>query len=151
MSNRITPSDGWRDRAACAGMDTDDFYPEYAGKGRPEALDICDACPVRIACAQDAVECGDYWGIRGGVVIPSATGRARREGVAKLESVAAGKRVAPAVPALTPATKRRLTEAEISIIVHLRSKGWTHRAIADHVGVHRNSVDNLIRRLRNAS
>lgn len=46
--------DRWHDRAACAGMDSDLFFPEV-GQSTSEAKAICEACPVRDAC--------DEWGI----------------------------------------------------------------------------------------
>ena len=62
----------WQARAACAGMDTEMFYPP----GHHPAIDhvwdepraVCLDCPVRDECLADAVEHRDAWGMRGGLV-----------------------------------------------------------------------------------
>lgn len=66
----------WRDQAAYVGKPTDWWFPDnedphpYA-YARP----ICMACPVRVACLDEALnEPGDHWGMRGG-----KTPRQRRE------------------------------------------------------------------------
>ncbi len=60
----------WRDRAACAGYPTAMFYPAGDNRaGREAALTVCRRCPVRQACADDALAVPtevDY-GIRGGL------------------------------------------------------------------------------------
>ena len=50
--------DGWRERAACLGVDSDIFFPAQKG-GRPEvrspqAVEICSTCQVREPCAEFA-------------------------------------------------------------------------------------------------
>ena len=63
----------WQARAACAGMDTEIFYPvgTTGTKGIPAnygpARAICAACPVRTECIEDAITHGDAWGVRGGL------------------------------------------------------------------------------------
>lgn len=67
----------WRELAACAGMDTDLFFPlENIGgpqqgkgiKGERERLGrarrICQGCPVRLPCLEYAIErdCTGIWG-----------------------------------------------------------------------------------------
>lgn len=54
----------WRDKAACAGMDTEAFYPT-ARKGlptlpSPAVFDACQSCPVRGDCLDDALQLGSY-------------------------------------------------------------------------------------------
>ena len=58
---------GWRDRAVCAGVDVDLFYPEGTESGW-EALEFCGRCPVRSECLSDALVTGEVFGIRGGML-----------------------------------------------------------------------------------
>lgn len=47
------------DRAACAGMPTDDFYPDGGGHGAEQAgraKAVCARCPVREACLAWALQ-----------------------------------------------------------------------------------------------
>lgn len=56
----------WRDRAACKGTNTENWYDE---KLEARCLRICATCPVRQQCLDDAmrVEHGqEAWGVRGG-------------------------------------------------------------------------------------
>lgn len=67
----------WVERALCAEVDPELFYPERGGSVAP-AISICRACPVRAECLAYAMERDDLWGVWGGV---SEQGRkkARRE------------------------------------------------------------------------
>lgn len=63
----------WRDQAACYGVDTEVFYAHEAAKNPQHrdrtariAFNICDACPVRTACLEDALTDDTQHGIRGG-------------------------------------------------------------------------------------
>ena len=56
----------WRDRAACRGTDTEDWFDENL---EARCLRICASCPVRQECLDDAMrtEHGqEAWGVRGG-------------------------------------------------------------------------------------
>lgn len=56
----------WRDRAACRGTNTEDWYDE---KLEARCIRICGTCPVRQQCLDDAMrtEHGqEAWGVRGG-------------------------------------------------------------------------------------
>lgn len=74
----------WRDQAACAGMDTEDFYPP-SGAGGPiqaaAAISVCKDCPVRVECL-DAAMCEEYggqaYGVRGGLTADDRMALARR-------------------------------------------------------------------------
>ena len=60
----------WQDLAACKGMGTNLFFPgpeEY--KQREEAKAICETCPVKSACLEDAFHSGrlGHFGVRGGL------------------------------------------------------------------------------------
>jgi WhiB family redox-sensing transcriptional regulator len=70
----------WLDLAACAGMDTDLFFPQeniggpQRGRGVSgekervkRALDICRECPVRRECLLYAIELNCTHGIFGGM------------------------------------------------------------------------------------
>ena len=69
----------WEDHAACAGMDTDLFFPrENIGgpaRGRGvsgekdrmrQAMQACQRCPVRQECLMFAIEHNE-WGVWGGM------------------------------------------------------------------------------------
>lgn len=64
----------WTDRAACAGSDTDFWYPtltDTATNGGPNALvaaarAICHRCPVRTDCLEYALTRNETHGIWGG-------------------------------------------------------------------------------------
>jgi len=56
---------GWRDRALCAQVGGDWWFPE-ANKKAPEAKAICQACPVRAQCLQYALDAGETAGIWAG-------------------------------------------------------------------------------------
>ena len=58
--------DSWTERAACAGTDTEAFYPEKKGDGR-KAKAVCDTCEVVAECLQDAVNRDERYGIWGGL------------------------------------------------------------------------------------
>lgn len=58
----------WHDRAACRAVPELDWID--ARPGTPQALAcrlVCAACPVRHACAVDALQRGEPWGIWGGL------------------------------------------------------------------------------------
>jgi WhiB family redox-sensing transcriptional regulator len=62
------PDAGWRERAACSGVESDTFFPaseeEYAAKA---AKAICAECPVREACLQYALSTNQAAGVWGGL------------------------------------------------------------------------------------
>ncbi|WP_308377666.1 WhiB family transcriptional regulator [Streptomyces sp. ISL-98] len=61
----------WHDDGLCAQTDPEAFFPEHGTN--PHAKQVCDGCPVKNLCLQDAMEeeAGrgvDYrFGIRGGL------------------------------------------------------------------------------------
>lgn len=59
-----TPSSHWRDHAACRGLDTSLFFPGQ-GESVIEAKQVCTSCPVRIQCADYALDSGQRFGIWG--------------------------------------------------------------------------------------
>lgn len=64
-------NNNWTTKAACKGMPVNDFYPTGHGpaavKSVRAALAVCDRCPVRRECLDDANALGDFYGIRGGL------------------------------------------------------------------------------------
>jgi WhiB family transcriptional regulator, redox-sensing transcriptional regulator len=68
----------WRDRAACAGMDPDLFFPADNDFGVARA--VCSGCPVRVECLEDALrypKLADQWGMFAGL-LPSERDTIRR-------------------------------------------------------------------------
>ena len=62
-------SEPWRHKAACAGMDPNDWFPESSGysMAHRRAIDICRGCEVQLACLRTAIENGEHHGIWGGL------------------------------------------------------------------------------------
>jgi hypothetical protein len=64
----------WFEWAACAGMDTEDFFPLGDGPATARAMEaakqVCGRCPVRFACLTDALAretAGRRYGVFGGL------------------------------------------------------------------------------------
>lgn len=55
----------WQDRASCASVGDDFWFPEQGGVVR-EAKRICSGCPVRDECLGYALEHNEAFGIWGG-------------------------------------------------------------------------------------
>ena len=55
----------WWERALCREVGPEFFYVEKGGNTRP-AKQVCQRCPVRKECLEEALELGDDFGIRGG-------------------------------------------------------------------------------------
>ena len=66
---------GWRDEAACSGLDTNLFFPSTEDDQIQLALarQVCTSCPVQESCLAYAVESRQTVGVWGG-----ATTRERR-------------------------------------------------------------------------
>lgn len=64
---------GWRQQAACAGTETDMFFPPHGMRGQArdkwiaDAKKVCAQCVVRLECAAYAAEFPERYGIWGGV------------------------------------------------------------------------------------
>lgn len=113
----------WRDRAACGMNDAARFFPG-ANASTAEAKRLCQSCPVREACLQDALDSKDvYAGIRAGL---SADER----------RVLIGQRPKPA--------KVDHTDA----IIQLHAKHWTRPAIALRLGVDAGKVARVLKAYR---
>jgi WhiB family redox-sensing transcriptional regulator len=59
-------SEHWSERALCAEVGGDLFFPEKGGSTF-EAKKVCKACDVREECLQDALARDDRYGIYGGL------------------------------------------------------------------------------------
>jgi WhiB family transcriptional regulator, redox-sensing transcriptional regulator len=57
---------GWWERALCAEVDTELFFPEK-GNSSLAAKKVCFACEVRGACLDDALARGERHGVWGGL------------------------------------------------------------------------------------
>lgn len=58
----------WRDRAVCAQVSPEFWFPEPGTYSGDVAKAFCFECPVRRQCLQDALDTGDNeFGIRGGL------------------------------------------------------------------------------------
>ena len=68
------PTEDWREDAACAGADSDLFFPVGDEDPRIEAAKaVCEACPAQEACLQYALATNQTDGVWGGM-----TGTERR-------------------------------------------------------------------------
>lgn len=56
----------WADRALCAEVDPELFYPDASVTAR-HAKRVCMACEVRVACLDYALRTGQRWGVWGGL------------------------------------------------------------------------------------
>jgi WhiB family transcriptional regulator, redox-sensing transcriptional regulator len=59
----------WRQYAACKGTDPEEFFPLRPGLIPPVVAALCGSCPVSRECLDDAMTCGDVYGIRAGVCL----------------------------------------------------------------------------------
>lgn len=62
------PTSDWRRRAACLGLPVEFFFPPDGCHISKETRAVCAACPVRVACLNDALAVApeDDWGFQGG-------------------------------------------------------------------------------------
>jgi WhiB family redox-sensing transcriptional regulator len=56
----------WQDRAVCAEIGGDFWFPEKGGSTR-EPKQVCRACPVRAECLEYALEHDERFGVWGGL------------------------------------------------------------------------------------
>ena len=57
----------WQDRALCATLDDELFFPERDGDCGKQAKQVCRACYVRTECLAYALRNGERHGIWGGM------------------------------------------------------------------------------------
>jgi len=97
VTARIAP--GWRDLAACKGMDLDVFFRFKGQRGYEEARRVCLACPVVRECGEEAMRMessGEYlpwrFGVYGGMSPQERRARVIRLRRPEPEGVFAGRR-----------------------------------------------------------
>ena len=56
-------TDGWRDRAACTGMDINMFYQPRGLAPNPHAVVACAGCPVVEECLDDELAYPLYYNV----------------------------------------------------------------------------------------
>jgi WhiB family redox-sensing transcriptional regulator len=73
----------WRDRALCAEVDPELFFPE-TGESPDPAKRVCRACEVRAECLDYALDRGERFGVWGGLSVGERLdlARQRRPGAA---------------------------------------------------------------------
>lgn len=59
-------SEEWRDEAACAGLDTNIFFPVTEAEAA-QAKSVCASCPVREECLEWAISTRQGDGVWGGL------------------------------------------------------------------------------------
>lgn len=57
----------WREKAACKGKDTSEFYLEDGKRLTSKIKQMCYSCPVRIDCLHYAIKNAETYGIWGGL------------------------------------------------------------------------------------
>ncbi|MEW1565774.1 WhiB family transcriptional regulator [Streptomyces sp. NPDC093509] len=106
----------WRDDATCATVDPELFYPTGPGgtaaQMERQAKSICDVCPVRAECLAEAIEAGDYTGIRGGLTEVERRGMVRGGQTAFLRCLEAQEYIEAQIAAKVP---RRDVAAEMGV------------------------------------
>jgi WhiB family redox-sensing transcriptional regulator len=67
----LPEEDEWRHQAACAGEETDLFFPVGTSPAAiaqaHEAKKVCAGCPVRLDCLKWAIDTAQEWGVWGGL------------------------------------------------------------------------------------
>lgn len=66
LADLLGGPEAWQERALCAQVDPEAFFPEKGGSTR-EAKRVCGRCPVRVDCLQHALEHHEAFGIWGGL------------------------------------------------------------------------------------
>ena len=62
------PDTGWRESAACSGVESDTFFPASEDESAAKAAKkICTECPVQEACLQYALSTNQAAGVWGGL------------------------------------------------------------------------------------
>lgn len=127
----------WRTKAACAGLDTELFFPTSGETTKTrEAQAICDRCPVTAECRAEADRFGaDTYGIWAGT-----TESKRRVERSKNQNNHGGPRSKAPDPVRQEALVRY---AEIR--PHATSDAEAHRAVAEHLGYSPKTIAEWVR------
>ena len=92
----------WWDRALCAQVDTELFFPEKGGSTR-EAKAVCSRCEVRPECAGYALHHNERYGIWGGLSELDRRRIRRRSEAAAADTACADTKAKPAAAATAAA------------------------------------------------
>lgn len=131
---------GWRDRAACRGVDPETFFPTahdgpvYTAQVAV-AKSVCAGCPVRASCLDEALVRIPF-GIAGGLTPEERRGHRQRVGTAATAALEAG---------LRPGASRAEVEAAGRVLL---AAGRPLREVAERCGVADRTVTRWIARLR---
>jgi hypothetical protein len=131
---------GWRDRAACRGVDPETFFPTahdgpvYAAQVAV-AKSVCAGCPVRAECLDEALVRIPF-GIAGGLTPEERRGHRQRVGKADVSTLETG---------LRPGASRAELEAAGRVLL---VAGLAPREVAERCGVADRTVTRWISRLR---
>jgi WhiB family redox-sensing transcriptional regulator len=130
----VTGPNDWRARGECVNKDPEIWFADRTAKARK----ICDGCPVREICLQDAIDERDFEGVRGGL-----SGRQRRRLAASM---------APGKPGCTAANEARREQgrANSARIAELALAGDTAAEIAVKVEMAPHTVSRYLVTLRAA-
>lgn len=71
------PDPDWRDSALCRGLDPEMFFAEI-GTALAEAKEVCNACPVREECLDEALASHEVHGLWGGLSVKERRYERRR-------------------------------------------------------------------------
>ena len=106
---RTVDSD-WRRNAACTGEDPELFFPigsaGPAARQTQQARQVCQGCPVRLACLEWALQVGADYGVWGGMSEDDRQSLRRRS-----RSTRASRRVQPPPATAIPPMESRLRTA----------------------------------------
>ncbi|MEU2013058.1 WhiB family transcriptional regulator [Nocardia sp. NPDC019302] len=75
----------WRKKAKCLGRGTAQFFPSIRYDRGDDAKAICDQCPVRKQCGQEALDLDERHGIRAGFRLWMETERAQLQRYVQME------------------------------------------------------------------
>ncbi|WP_231916055.1 WhiB family transcriptional regulator [Microbacterium karelineae] len=71
----------WTERAACSGMDTELFFPTSELHDAGLAKAVCEECPVRQDCLEQALRNRETDGVFGGQTAAERRAMARKLGI----------------------------------------------------------------------
>jgi WhiB family redox-sensing transcriptional regulator len=119
----------WATSGACVGHDDPDLWYGTTVETITAAKQICDGCPVKILCRNDAVRNGETDGMWGGM-LDAAQGRVMRRHRQGLP------------PDHGRFMTRAETEAVTDRVMELREQGLGFKAIGERLGMSRSAARN---------
>lgn len=133
---------------ACAGQDTDLWFPEHGGTGAVRAINICRECPLVARCADWALQQPHLRGVWGGL---TETDRRRvRRGLPVADRL-------PRTIVRPPIPIGRRPKSTAAVVVKVRAKvaalddaGYNIGEIAERVGYSYRTIQRHLRALGRA-